>query len=179
MSEERMIFAGAGGMGIMLMGKVMALAATNEGLNVTWFPSYGAEVRGGTAHCHVVLDSEEIYSPFVEKATTMIVMNDLSLAKFLPRLARGGLLILNTSLAAPPRDLDGALVEIAATDAANALGNIRVANLVMLGALNAKKRLVKEDSLYGALVEFAGTAKKHLIEVNMAAYRKGIELAGA
>ena len=176
--EERMIFAGAGGQGLMLAGKVMALAATNDGLNVTYFPSYGAEVRGGTAHCHVVVANGEIYSPLVEKASSMIVMNEPSLKRFATRLAPGGLLVLNTSLAAAPADLDGAVLQVPATDVANELGNIRVANMVMLGALNAARHLVKDETVYGAFDELAGKAKATLVEVNRKAYLKGKSLAG-
>jgi 2-oxoglutarate ferredoxin oxidoreductase subunit gamma len=176
--EERMIFAGAGGQGLMLSGKVMALAAINDGLNVTYFPSYGAEVRGGTAHCHVVVATGEIYSPLVEKASAMIVMNAPSLARFLARLSAGGLLVLNTSLAAAPEDLDGALLRVPATDIANELGNIRVANMVMLGALNASKRLVKDEAVFAAFDELAGKAKAGLVEINRKAYLKGKKLAG-
>jgi 2-oxoglutarate ferredoxin oxidoreductase subunit gamma len=174
--EERMIFAGAGGQGLMLLGKLVAQAAMDEGLCVTWFPSYGAEVRGGTAHCHIVVSDREIPSPLVEKATTLLIMNEPSLKRFLPRLAPGGLLVLNTSLAAPPAGANGTLVAIGATDIANELGNIRVANMAMLGALNARRRIVSDDTV-AATLRKALEGKAALFDINITAYRRGAEAA--
>jgi len=180
MMEERMIFAGAGGQGMMLVGKLMALAATKDGLNVTWFPSYGAEVRGGTAHCHIVISTGEIYSPMVEKATSMIVMNALSLKRFQSRLADGGLMLLNSSLAEPPEHLNGQLLAVPATDIANELGNIRIANMVVLAALNARRKLVKDATLWAAVEDYAGgKGTTELLEINRKAYLKGMDAASA
>ena len=177
--EERMIFAGAGGQGLMLLGKLTALAATRDDLHVTWFPSYGAEVRGGTAHCHVVVSASEIFSPLVEEASTLLIMNEPSLKRFLPRLAPGGLLVLNTSLASAPADIDAEFLAVPATDMANKLGNIKIANMVMLGALNTRKRLVKYDTLWAAIVEYAGTRRAELVELNRKAYDLGKKAAEA
>jgi len=177
--EERMIFAGAGGQGIMVMGKLMALAAMNEGLNVTCFPSYGAEVRGGTAHCHIVTSDTEIASPLVEKAGTLVIMNDLSMQRFGGRLSDGGLLAVNTSMAAPPEKLNGRLLAVRATDIAQELGNMRVANMVMLAALNARTGLVKNETLWAAVEEFAGTERAHLLEINRKAFLAGLEAGRA
>ena len=176
MMEERMIVAGEGGQGLMTLGKVMAQAAMDDGLDVTWYPSYGAEVRGGTAHCHVVVSDRPIYSPLVEEATALLVMNGPSLARFAPRLVEGGLLVLNTSLVDAPADLAGTVVEVGATDMANALGNIRVANMIMLGALNARRKIFSEKSLAGALATVLGDRRKGLLDANLTAYRKGREL---
>jgi len=173
--EDRMIIAGAGGQGIMLMGKLIAMAAMKDGRNITWFPSYGAEVRGGTAHCHIVMSDGEIYSPQVEKAGTLVIMNDLSMKRFGSRLAEGGLLAVNTSLATPPKELNGRLLPVRATDIANELGNIRIANMVMLGALNAAKNLVKDESMWAAVVEYAGKVHAGLLEINRKAYQRGRE----
>jgi len=175
--EERMIFAGAGGQGLMTLGKLVALSAMREGLQVTWFPSYGAEVRGGTAHCHVVVKDSEIFSPLVEAATALGIMNKPSFEKFSPRLADGGLLALNTSLVEPPESWNGELLAVDATGVANELGEIRSANMVMLGALNARKALFSDETLEGALEEFLGKRRSGLLEVNLAAYRRGREFA--
>lgn len=175
--RERMIFAGYGGQGLMMLGKVMALSAMMEGKNVTWFPSYGAEVRGGTAHCHVVVTDDQIYSPLVETATALVIMNGPSLKRFSPRLADGGTMVLNTSLAEPSDDLNGSLVSVPATDIANELGNIRVANIVMLGALNAARPIVDDATVEKALRESL-KGKEQLVEVNLAAYARGREAAG-
>ena len=174
--QERMIFAGYGGQGLMMLGKVMALSAMMEGKNVTWFPSYGAEVRGGTAHCHVVVTDDQIYSPLVETATALVIMNGPSLKRFSPRLADGAM-ILNTSLVDPPDEIDGKLVSVPATDIANELGNIRVANIVMLGALNAARPIVDDAMIEKALRESL-KGKEQLVGVNLAAYARGREAAG-
>lgn len=174
--EERMIFAGAGGQGLMLLGKLVTYAAMKDGLHVTWFPSYGAEVRGGTAHCHVVVSDAEVYSPIVEKASTLLIMNEPSLNRFLPRLGSGGTVILNTTLSAAPQGANGALVQVPATDIANELGNIRIANMAMLGALNARKKIVAEATLANAIREIVGDSKKAPFAANMEAYKRGFEI---
>ncbi len=174
--EERMLFAGAGGQGLMTLGKLFALAGLHDGKNVTWYPSYGAEVRGGTAHCHVVVSDSEIYSPLVEEATAMVVMNQPSLNRFLPRLSDDGLLVLNTSLAELGDGQSPAnVIAVPATDIANELGDVRVANMAMLGALNTARRIVREKTLEKALKEFLGSKKKHFLEPNLAAYARGRE----
>ena len=96
---EKVIIAGAGGQGIMVLGKVLSVAAMIENRHVTWMPAYGPEVRGGAAHCTVIISDEEIGSPWVEKADALLIMNALSLERFKERAKRGGLLILNSSLA--------------------------------------------------------------------------------
>jgi len=174
--EQRMIFAGAGGQGLMMLGKLVAYAAMNEGRSVTWFPSYGAEVRGGTAHCHLVISDTEVYSPIVEKATALLIMNEPSLKRFLPRLQPGGLIVLNTSLAQVPVGANGSFLAVPATDIANELGNIRVANMAMLGALNARAKLVSEGAFTSAVKESLGESKKALLDINLNAYRRGFEI---
>lgn len=174
---ERMLLAGAGGQGLMTLGKLFALAAMRAGSNVTWYPSYGAEVRGGTAHCHVVISDGEIYSPLVEKADSMVVMNQPSLDRFLGRLVEGGLLVLNTSMAELDDEVSAQVIGVRATDIANELGNIRVANMVMLGALNAAKAIVDEETVESALAEFLGERAATLLEINLDAYAKGRDAA--
>ena len=98
--NHRIIFAGSGGQGLLTVGKLLAQCSMEEGRHVTCFPSYGSEVRGGTSHCHVIVSDEEIYSPLVEDATALMIMNQPSLERFGPQLIRPGLLVLNTSMAA-------------------------------------------------------------------------------
>jgi len=174
--EERMILAGAGGRGLMTLGNLLALAAMKEDLNVTWYPSYGAEVRGGTAHCHVVISDEEIYSPLVEEASALVIMNEPSLVRFSPRLRDGGLLVLNTSLVERPEKLNGTVLAVRATDIANDLRDIRVANLVMLGALNQARELVSPESIRKAVEEILSD-KPRLMELNLRAYEEGRRVA--
>jgi 2-oxoglutarate ferredoxin oxidoreductase subunit gamma len=175
--EERMIFAGAGGQGLMTLGKVLVQAGMSEGKNVTWYPSYGAEVRGGTAHCHVVVKDGEIYSPLVEKATTLVIMNEPSCVRFSPRLSDGGLLVLNTSLVPMPEGSNGSILALNATDIANELDDIRVANVVMLGALNAARSIVGEKTIRKTLESFLGAKRRDMLDLNLRAYDRGREAA--
>ena len=130
---ERIIIAGAGGQGIMLLGKILATSIMEENKFVTWLPSYGAEVRGGTAHCLVVVSDEEIGSPYIKEADALIVMNSPSLMKFKGRLKNKGLLIANSSLVDNITDKKFTVLNFPFTDIASNLGNIRIANMVALG----------------------------------------------
>ena len=180
---ERVIMAGFGGQGMMMMGKLLAGVAMRQGKEVTFFPSYGAEVRGGTAHCHVVISDEPIYSPIVEEADTLIVMNQPSYDKFQPRLREGGLILLNSSMA----ETDDALADtppdtclrIPATEVADEIGNVRVANAVMLGAYAASRGLLPAEAVLAGLESEMVGRKAHLLDVNRAAFRKGQEFAAS
>ncbi len=174
---ERIIIAGAGGQGIMLLGKVLAEAAMREDKFVTWIPSYGAEVRGGTAHCMVVISDKEIGSPYIGQADTLVIMNAPSLEKFRPRLKKNGLLILNSSLARSARtDKNIDLASYPFTDIALGLGNIKIANMVALGSLIAKKKLVHTASIFKTIDEITPAAKKGLVEINKKALEQGVKL---
>lgn len=175
---HRIILAGSGGQGCLTMGKLLAECAMAEGLYVTYFPSYGAEVRGGTAHCHVVLSDDQIFSPLVESATALMIMNQPSLDRFGPQLVRNGLLVLNSSMAAvahPPRS--GTVIEVPASDIARRLGDVRVANMVMLGALNRTLALVRTDRILAALAQRLVGKAEALMPLNERALAQGGELA--
>jgi 2-oxoglutarate ferredoxin oxidoreductase subunit gamma len=177
--EERIIIAGFGGQGVMTVGKFAASIAMSEGREVTFLPSYGAEVRGGTAHCQIIVADEPISSPVVEKADSLIVMNQLSYDRFRPLLRSGGLLVLNSSLAqtVQEREKDGATVlRIPATETANEMGNVRVANVIMLGAYCARRGLFKPENVIAEMMKELSD-KKHLQEINLLAFQKGQELA--
>jgi len=178
---ERVIMAGFGGQGMMLMGKLLAKVAMNEGMQVTFFPSYGAEVRGGTAHCHVIMSDEPIFSPFIEEADSLIIMNQPSYAKFRPRLRPNGRLLINSSMAEPTDALERASPAVClpfpATEAANELGNVRVANMFMLGAYTAVWNALPSAAVLSGLEADLSGRKAHLLEVNRRAFRKGAELA--
>ncbi|KUK55187.1 MAG: 3-methyl-2-oxobutanoate dehydrogenase (Ferredoxin), gamma subunit, partial [Atribacteria bacterium 34_128] len=121
---DEIIIAGFGGQGILLMGRLIAHAGMLEGKNVAWMPSYGPEMRGGTANCTVIISSEEVASPVVPNPITLIAMNQASLDKFEPLVERGGIVILNKSLIS--RDVnrdDLEVVKVPANDIANELGN--------------------------------------------------------
>jgi|GEM_PF-55168 len=172
---EKIIFSGSGGQGIMLMAKVLAQVAMQAGKFVTWLPSYGAEVRGGTARCMLVISDEKIGSPFIILADTLVAMNEPSLKKYSPNLKKGGTLVINTSLAqAGSLDLkDIKLVKIAATEIAVELGNIKVANLVTLGAYLASKKIVSKDAFIKCLFEIAQAINPALFEINKKAFERG------
>ena len=171
---ERIIIAGSGGQGIMLVGKILAQAAMAEGKFVTWLPAYGAEVRGGTAHCMIVISESEIGSPRIEKADTIIIMNQPSLAKFKTRLKEKGLLIVNSSLA--KAETATKAVKHPFTDIAVELGNIKVANMVALGCLLENKKVVTVKSILNIIKEMALAGREDLLQVNQDALERGVRL---
>jgi len=171
---ESIIIAGSGGQGIMLIGKVLAQAAMDDAKFVTWLPAYGAEVRGGTAHCMVIISDEEIGSPCVEKADVIIAMNQLSFNKFKNQLKGKGILIVNSSLAKVSPEAKA--LKCPFTEIAINLGNIKVANMVALGALLGKKKIVPVKNIVNIIKQMAPADRQELITVNQAALNKGLEL---
>jgi 2-oxoglutarate ferredoxin oxidoreductase subunit gamma len=170
---EKIICAGFGGQGIMAMGKVLALSAMHEGKYVTWLPSYGAEVRGGTAHCMVIISDEPIASPYIDKADTLIVMNDPSLKKFKNFVRNKGLLLVNSSLAEckeTSRRLD--VVCVPMTEMASKLGLDKMANTVGIGAYLGKKKIISLGSMEKSIVEVLSHREK-LIAINKRALEEG------
>lgn len=173
---SRIIVAGSGGQGIMLLGKVLAEAAMRENKHVTWLPSYGPEVRGGTSHCMLVVSGEEVGSPYVEKADTLIIMNAPSLERFKGRLQNKGLLILNSSLVDSAALPAGHVLKFPFTEIAIKLGNIKVANMVALGCFLARKKIIGLKSVLKTFVDITPSSKKHLIEINKRALEEGMNL---
>jgi 2-oxoglutarate ferredoxin oxidoreductase subunit gamma len=172
---HQIIIAGFGGQGVMTMGQLLTYAGMLEGKEVSWLPSYGPEMRGGTANCHVIITDEgAVGSPIVTEATACLVMNRPSLAKFEPTLKPGGLLIINASLITdkPKRD-DMDVLYVPANGIADELGDTRIANMVMLGAYLKKTEAVGMDSVEKALHKAFGEKKAHLIPVNMEALKRG------
>lgn len=172
---ERIIIAGAGGQGVMLLGKILAAAAMREDKFVTWFPSYGAEVRGGAAYCMVVISGKEIGSPYIEKADTLIALNGISWEKFKGRAAGKCLCLLNSSLAKQKTGKQKALKYPFTAIAVN-LGNIKVANMIALGCLIKHKEVVKPESVLMVIKEMAPQDKKGLVEINQNAFNEGVSL---
>jgi len=174
---ERMIISGFGGQGIMLMGRLLAYAAMLEGKNVAWMPSYGPEMRGGTANCTVLISEEEIGSPIVSHPKTLIAMNQPSLDKFEPNVNEDGLIILNDSLI--ERKLsrnDVNVIRIPADDIADKLGNSRAANMVVLGAYVKKSGVVKMETIFKALEKALTGRNQKLMDINKKALKQGAEL---
>ncbi|HHV62172.1 MAG TPA: 2-oxoacid:ferredoxin oxidoreductase subunit gamma [Firmicutes bacterium] len=176
---EEVIIAGFGGQGVMVMGYLLAYAAMREGKNVSWIPSYGPEMRGGTANCSVVISRDsEVASPIVSEPTTLIAMNRPSLDKFERMLVPGGLLVVNASLVdrePERRDID--ILKVPANDIANELGNMRVANMVVLGAFVARRGCVEPASVIGSLEKVLPPHHHDLIPLNEEAFARGAGLA--
>jgi 2-oxoglutarate ferredoxin oxidoreductase subunit gamma len=170
---ERVIAAGQGGQGLMFAGKLLAAAMMQKEPHVTFMPSYGAEVRGGTANCHVKISSSPIHSPIVEEADTLIIMNRPSFKRFAERLRADGRLVLNTSMVDGGLVPEGmATVAVPATEIASDIGDVRVANMVMLGAYNAAGGWMEPDLLRDSLKAMT-KARAGLLELNLEAVRRG------
>ncbi|MFA4984521.1 MAG: 2-oxoacid:acceptor oxidoreductase family protein [Candidatus Omnitrophota bacterium] len=175
--QEKVIISGAGGQGIMLLGKILVEAAMDAGMEVTWLPSYGAEVRGGTAYCMAVISDREIGSPFIDKADTGIIMNGPSLGRFKNRIKNKGILFINSSLAEGIVDNKGVRVfRLPFTDAALKLGNLKVANMIALGSYIAETKLIDINKVTAVVERIAPKEKRGLIEVNKEALYQGMEL---
>lgn len=174
MAEERIIIAGFGGQGIMFMGKLLCFSGMLDKKHVTYLPSYGAEVRGGTAHCNVIISSEEISSPVISEPTAAIIMNTPSIIKFEPKLSKKGLLIIDSSMvniAVKRKDIEA--IHLPATNIADRLGNTRVANMVTLGAFLAKRNIVEMATVMNAVEEILPDYRQHLVNVNRQALTEG------
>lgn len=170
---EKIIIAGAGGQGVMLLGKILAESAMRENRHVTWLPAYGAEVRGGTAYCMVVVSDHQIGSPYIERADTLIIMNEPSVARFIGRIRKKGLLFINSSLATFPGGKDVRLYEHPFTQNASQLGNIKVANMVALGFYLSKQNTVSVDTVLKTISKIAPAGRKDLVAINHAAVHAG------
>jgi 2-oxoglutarate ferredoxin oxidoreductase subunit gamma len=168
---EKIIIAGSGGQGIMLLGKVLAEAAMDGGKFVTWLPAYGAEVRGGTAHCMLVISDNEIGSPYVDKADILIIMNNLSYEKFRLRVNKNGRVIVNSSLVSLGKNKQ--IKQAPFTDIALKLGNVKVANMVVLGSYLKFSKTLQEKNVLRAIRKMAPADKKGLIKINEKALQAG------
>jgi 2-oxoglutarate ferredoxin oxidoreductase subunit gamma len=177
--HEELIIAGFGGQGIMLMGKLLAEACMEEGRHVSWLPSYGPEMRGGTANCHVIVSDEPVASPIIVSATLLVAMNGPSLDKFAAGLSGGGKLFVNSSIidAKVARD-DVSVHEVRANHIADSLGNLKTANMVMAGAVLKATALASLETMEGVIRESLAGRKASMIDVNIRALREGFQAAG-
>jgi 2-oxoglutarate ferredoxin oxidoreductase subunit gamma len=175
---EKTFFTGFGGQGIISLGQMWAFCAMKEGKNVTFFPFYGAEKRGGIARANVIISDTEIASPVISKADSVVVMNQDSLPAAEQIISVHGLMLINTTLVkAPSRRNDMKIVGIPATDIASRTGNEKTANMVMLGALAVITKALALDSTKAFFEEFFGEEKQHLVPVNVLAVTAGKEAA--
>jgi len=171
MASQQIIFAGFGGQGILSMGKFLAYAGMDADLNVSWLPSYGPEMRGGTANCSVILTDEAIGSPIVTKADSVVVMNRPSLDKFEHVIEANGLLIMDSDLVDRiPERTDLEVISIPAQTIAAEIGSKTIANMVLLGALVKKTGIVSMDTLLASL---KAHGKEKFFESNKLALEKG------
>ncbi|MBO4364491.1 MAG: 2-oxoacid:acceptor oxidoreductase family protein [Clostridia bacterium] len=171
---QEIILAGFGGQGILSMGKFIAMAGLEEGKNVSWLPSYGPEMRGGTANCNVIVAEEEVGSPIVNKATTIIVMNQPSLEKFEKFLVPGGVVILDKSLVpVMPEREDVEVYAIPATEMAYEMGNATFAGIILLGKLIEVTGVVSRESFEKALYKILPPRKHSMIPDEMKALETG------
>lgn len=170
MVSEEIIFAGFGGQGILSMAKFLAYAGMDSDMNVSWLPSYGPEMRGGTCNCSVIISEDLVGSPIITNPSTVIVMNRPSLEKFEPLLMKNGLLIMDSDLIdkLPIRE-DINIISIPAQSEAEKIGNKKIANMVLLGALVKKTKIVTIDAILSSLEDHG---KESFFEVN----KKAIEI---
>lgn len=160
----------------MLLGKVLAQAAMLEGKQVAWFPAYGPEVRGGTSHCMVTISDQEIGSPYITAADTLIILNHPSLERFQGKLKEKGMLILNSSLAKINKDAKIQAFQFPFTDIAIQLGNIKVANMVALGCFAAASKIIKAKNILKVFKSIAPAGNPGILEVNQKALEEGVKL---
>ena len=174
--HQEIIFSGFGGQGALFAGQVLTYAAMHAGWEVTWIPSYGPEMRGGTANCTVVISDEPIGSPIIRNPTIVVALNPESMDKYEPLVRPGGLLVVNSTLVRRPavRD-DIVIVRVPANDLASELGNVKMANVVMLGTLLSHRPVVSLAEVERVLNENLKGAKRRFVEPNKQALRRGAE----
>ena len=175
MAAEKVILAGFGGQGVMSMGQLLTYAGMIENKNVSWLPSYGPEMRGGTANCAVIVSDTPVGSPIITNdATAAIVMNLPSLVKFESNIIANGNLLVNSSLITQKTErTDVKAYYIPANEIAGEIGNSKVANIVMLGAYLELTKVVTVDSVIEALKKVFGPDKQHLVPLNKEALERG------
>jgi len=171
MAIERVVFSGFGGQGLLFIGRIFATLQLRYFPYVTFFPSYGSEVRGGTANCQVIVSDEEIASPLVEEADSLILMNQPSVERFLPILKQDGLTLLSSPMAEAP-DQPNAL-SVPAMDLAREAGGIRAANVVMLAGYLSRRRFFGYDEAANGVVAASSSKGKKAEELNRNAFAAG------
>ncbi len=172
--REEVIIAGFGGQGVVKGGLLLANAAMIEGKYCTHFPSYGAEMRGGTANCSVIISDEKIASPIINVPSTLIVMNEPSLLKFEPKVRKGGIIIFNSSIISKKISRkDVTSIPVPANKLAEEVGNPRAVNMIMLGAYVEKVKIVSQESLKQSLKTIFSKSSKQMERINKEAIERG------
>ena len=176
MRHEDIIISGFGGQGALFAGQLLAYAGLADGLHVTWIPSYGPEMRGGTANCTVIVSEEEIGAPIIRHPSAAIALNLPSMDKYEPLVKPGGVLVVNTTLVPRASErTDIRVVSLPASDIATELGNVRMANLVALGALLKATGIVNVEAVMAQLELHLSERQRQWLEPNKAALLKGAE----
>ncbi len=178
--DQRIIVAGFGGQGVMLLGQILSYTATALDLHTVWIPSYGPETRGGTANCSVIISEAPIHSPLVEHPDILLALNEPSLRKFEPQVTSSGIIIVNSSLV---KDYtfrsDVTVLEIPANEMALGLDNLKTVNMIMLGAFMTKAKLLDEEAIHKTIEKTFSGAKAALLPLNQQALAMGYEHAQA
>lgn len=177
--QKEIIIAGFGGQGVLFAGQVLAYAAMDLGKEVTWIPSYGPEMRGGTANCTVVIADEEIGSPLVKRPPFAIALNLPSFDKYEPLMQPGGVLVVNQSMVdRGPRRMDIQTILVPANEIAEEIGNKKLTNMVTVGALAAAMpELLPLEAVEAALRGHLPARHQHLLPQNFQALQRGYEAA--
>ena len=174
--EASIIISGYGGQGVLSIGMAMSSCAMAEDRYVTWLPAYGAEMRGGTANCTVIIANEEVASPYEQNPDYVIALNSQSVDKFEMKIKSGGMIVVNSSLfKGIERRKDISYVYVPANEIATEIGEIKCANVVMLSAFIEKTKLIKIESLKKVIKNLFSSSKVNLLEINELAIQKGAE----
>ncbi len=178
--QTELILSGFGGQGIMFAGQIISYAAMDAGKQVTWIPSYGPEMRGGTANCTVVIADDEIGSPVVKNPDAALVMNLPSLDKYEPTIKPGGVLVINASMVdRPGQRTDIKSIAVPCNEIADEIGNSRLANMVAVGALVEMSGALTVKDIEEALNAHMPGRHKHLLPKNIEAIKRGAEYVRA
>ena len=174
---EELIVAGFGGQGVLSLGMTLAYAGMVEEKEISWMPSYGPEMRGGTANCITIISDNKISSPIISQFDSAIVLNQPSMDKFAPRVKRGGLLLYESAnILKPSTRTDIDIIGIPAATEALLMKNAKIMNMIVLGAYLHLKPVVKNESILEALKKVLPEKYHHLLEINRQALMKGSEL---
>lgn len=177
---HELVIAGFGGQGVLSMGMTLAYAGMVDGKEISWMPSYGPEMRGGTANCIVIVSDRKISSPIITTFDSAIVLNQPSMDKFRDAVKPGGLLVYDsTSIISPSPRTDISILPIPASEEATRLNNARIMNMIVLGAFLARSRVVGVEPVMKALKSVLPERYHHLLPLNEQALRRGMELAEA
>jgi len=172
---HEMIFAGFGGQGILTMGQIVSYGAVDNKLETSWIPAYGPESRGGTSNCTIMVSDERIACPMTAAPSAVIVMNEPSFDKFIPKLKPGGIAVCNKDLVSSTTDrTDIEIIWVEANTIAKEMGNLMTAGNICLGALNAKVNFLERSAIEDGLGHVFTGKKAKLIPLNMEAYDKGV-----